>query len=147
MLTWLAVSVKREIAAVNRKEDTFSHKFNENSVQVGQRPASTVQFGGDLGGPPCPRSFFSYYSERRKRDCPWRCEKPRREMDVLWRPPGAGPEDLVDPRMTEACQLADSPMREAQRRHPTHRAFTSLLRRRKSRIGAGLNCRVIGLCL
>jgi hypothetical protein len=147
MLTWMAVSVQREIAAVNGKEDTFSHKFNENSVQVGQRPASAIKLGGDLGGPPCPRSLVSYDSERRKGNRRRRCEKPRGEMDVLWRPPGASTEDLVDPRVTETCQLADAPMREPQRRHPTHRAFTSLLRRRKSGIGAGLDRRVIGLCL
>ena len=68
-------------------------------------------------------------------------------MDVLRGPPHASAQNLIDPRVTEACQLADATMREPERRNSAHRALTLVLSCCESRIGTSLGCCVLSLCL
>lgn len=147
MLAWMAVSVQREVAAINGKQDTFSYKVDKSSLQIGRWPAALVELGCDLGGPPCARSLFPDDAERGVHYRCGRSEKPRGKVDVLRRPSGASPENLVDPRVAETRQLGDAAMRKPKRRDPPHRALPLVLRRRQSGIRAGLNSRVISLRL
>jgi len=137
--------MQSEIAAIHGEQDTFGHQLNENSPHVDRRPVPSLEFGGDLRSPPCPRPLFSDDPECSKGHCCRRRQEAWRKVDVLGWPFRAGAKYLVDPRMTEARQLADATMGKSQRRDPTHGAFTSLLRRRKRGFDIGLDCRVIGL--